>query len=134
MKDDQVISGLVQLAHALPERRALLTSALSLPTLDPLAAVSTLRRDYPDLEPSVCSALVTQQQLLLAGADRGSYRRDRPVDDHARRPRASQPTTGCRPTGEPAGSGRCSQRGRCDGWNRHGLPRLRSPWHARGRR
>ncbi len=72
MEDDQVVSGLVQLARTpLSERHALLTSALSLPTLDPLAAVITLRRDYPDLDPSVCSALVTQQQLLLAGADRG---------------------------------------------------------------
>jgi len=72
VEDDQVVSGLVQLARTpLPERHALLTSALSLPTLDPLAAVSTLRSKYPDLDPSVCSALVTQQQLLLAGADRG---------------------------------------------------------------
>ena len=72
MDDDQDVSGLVHLARTpLPERRALLTSALSLPTLDPLAAVSTLRRKYPDLDPSVCSALVTQQQLLLAGADKG---------------------------------------------------------------
>jgi len=72
VEDDQVVSGLVQLARTpLPERQALLTSALSLPTLDPLAAVSTLRSKYPDLDPSVCSALVTQQQLLLAGADRG---------------------------------------------------------------
>ncbi len=72
MEDDQAVSGLVQLARTpLPERHALLTSALSLPTLDPLAAVNTLRREHPDLHPSVCSALVTQQQLLLAGADRG---------------------------------------------------------------
>ena len=72
MEDDQAVSGLVQLARTpLAERRALLTSALSLPTLDPLAAVSTLRREYPDLDPRLCSALVTQQQLLLAGADRG---------------------------------------------------------------
>ncbi|MCP4894158.1 MAG: SAM-dependent methyltransferase, partial [Actinomycetales bacterium] len=72
MEDDQAVSGLVQLARTpLPERQALLTSALSLPTLDPLAAVNTLRREHPDLHPSVCSALVTQQQLLLAGADRG---------------------------------------------------------------
>ncbi|MEL0147739.1 MAG: hypothetical protein VW937_04745 [Actinomycetota bacterium] len=72
MEDDQVVSGLVHLARTpLPERRALLTSALSLPTLDPLAAVSTLRRKYPDLDPRVGSALVTQQQLLLAGADKG---------------------------------------------------------------
>ena len=72
MDDDQDVSGLVQLARTpLPERHALLTSALSLPTLDPLAAVSALRREYPDLDPGLCSALVTQQQLLLAGADRG---------------------------------------------------------------
>ncbi|MCH1404272.1 MAG: hypothetical protein L7U55_01600, partial [Candidatus Nanopelagicales bacterium] len=72
MEDDQTVSGLVQLARKpLPERQALLTSALSLPTLDPLAAVSTLRREHPDLDPSLCSALVTQQQLLLAGADKG---------------------------------------------------------------
>ena len=72
MEDDQAVSGLVQLARKpLAERQALLTSALSLATLDPLSAVSTLRREHPDLDPSVCSALVTQQQLLLTGADRG---------------------------------------------------------------
>jgi len=72
VEDDQTVSGLVQLARKpLPERQALLTSALFLPTLDPLAAVSTLRREHPDLDPSLCSALVTQQQLLLAGADKG---------------------------------------------------------------
>ncbi len=72
MEDDQAGSGLVQLGRTpLPERQALLTSALSLPTRDPRAAVNTLRREHPDLHPSVCSALVTQQQLLLAGADRG---------------------------------------------------------------
>ena len=54
MDDDQDVSGLVQLARTpLPERHALLTSALSLPTLDPLAAVSTLRREYPDLDPGL---------------------------------------------------------------------------------
>ena len=48
MEEDQAVSGVVQLARKpLSERQALLTSALSLAALDPLAAVSTLRREHP---------------------------------------------------------------------------------------
>jgi len=70
----QDVPGLVRLARIPAHERQDLLAAVSATLAsasDPLAAVSGLRRQYPDWDPDLCSAVVAQCELIASGTKRG---------------------------------------------------------------